>query len=278
MSFFINQQIAWAKEQLNDVSEIPMLEAEVLLAHVLKVSRSHLIAFSDETISPENSQSFLQLVAKRKNKMPVSYLTGNKEFWSLNLKVTPDTLIPRPETELLIELALQRINGENKLIADLGTGSGAIALALGSERKTWKIYATDQNRQALKVAELNRKKLKLDNIAFFQGNWCAALPKLQFDAILSNPPYIAETDPHLQNSMLKYEPYEALVSGPEGLNAIQIIAKEAKSFLKKEAILLLEHGAEQGGEVRKILQQLGYKNINIYQDLAGLDRVTIAST
>jgi len=206
-------------------------------------------------------------------------VTKIKEFWSLNLLVTTDTLIPRPETELLVELALKKLPLEHAMLADLGTGSGAIALAIANERPKWRIHATDISSPALQLAQLNAEHLELTNhLTWHQGNWCQALGfKLleQFDAIISNPPYIAPRDPHLRQAELHFEPKIALIAEDNGLRDLQIIIITAKNYLRCGGYLLLEHGHTQAQAVQNLLQKNNYDGIETWQDLAGLDRVTL---
>jgi len=252
------------------------LDIEVLLAHVLKVSRAYLIAFSDRELTSDETSELEKILQRYEEGVPVAYLTGHREFWSLDFVVTPATLIPRPETELLVELALKEIHGKNKLIADLGTGSGAIALAIAKERPTWKIHATDVSADALKVAELNAKRFNLKNVFFHDGKWCAALPAEKFDLIISNPPYIAKDDPHLQPNVLRFEPQSALIADENGLKDIREIIAEAKKYLAVGGYLMLEHGFQQGNAVRALFTAESYQSVMTFQDLAGLDRVTLA--
>jgi release factor glutamine methyltransferase len=206
---------------------------------------------------------------------PLAYLTGRREFWSLDLAVTPDVLIPRPETELLVELALQRIPRNVKVdIADLGTGSGAIALALAHERPLTRVLATDASAATLTVARDNAARLRNGNIEFAQGDWCAALGNRKFDLIVSNPPYIADKDAHLQQGDLRFEPRAALASGADGLDAIRVIVHGAPAHLKPGAWLMFEHGHEQGLAVRDLLEKSGFVEVFTERDLEGRERVT----
>lgn len=267
--------LQWATQELLTVSDSPKLDADILLAHVLNVSRSYLLAFPEREVTENEKHQFEKLIAQRQKKIPIAYLTGHREFWSLDLIVTPDTLIPRPETELLVELVLSELkNTSKKIIADLGTGSGAIALAIASERPDWEIYATDRSENALKIAKLNAERLHFKNIFFAKGEWCGALPDIKFDAIVSNPPYIAAHDQHLEN--LSYEPQSALIADENGLRDIRYIIAEAKTYLQKNGLLMLEHGFDQAFKVRKLLAEYGYSNIKSHEDLARLERVTSA--
>jgi release factor glutamine methyltransferase len=250
------------------------LDSEILLAHVLNTSRSYLHAFSEREMNPKEEQHFDTLIQKRLQGMPIAYLTGHREFWSLDLQVTQDTLIPRPETELLVELVLTQTSTQTARVADLGTGTGAIALALAHEYPHWQIIATDNSQAALNVAKNNASRLKMTNIAFYKGFWCDALPVKEFDRIVSNPPYIAIGDRDVQKDVLQYEPRLALISEKDGLSDIQHIIHSARSYLKQAGLLFLEHGYKQGEKVRNIFLNAGYNNVITHCDLAGLERVT----
>lgn len=263
--------------ELAQVTEVPQLEAEVLLAYVLDVSRTHLHAWPEKMLTDSQQKKFLELINRRKLGEPIAYLIGRREFWSLDLEVTPAVLIPRPETELLVELVLKNIQAEQAVIADLGTGSGAIALAIAHERPNWIVHATDESEAALAIAQRNAQRLNLRNVEFHQGHWCQALPKFQFDAIVSNPPYIAEEDPHLTQGDLRFEPRRALVSAGNGLQDIEQIILDARYYLKAAGLLFLEHGSQQAENIVSIFEKAGYTFTRTQQDLADLDRVTIAT-
>ncbi len=271
----LKSTLQWAKHELIAVSDTPSLDAEILLAHVLNVSRSYLLAFSERELTSDEFASFKKLIAKRAQHIPLAYCTGHREFWSLDFIVTDATLIPRPETELLVELTLKKIQGEHKIIADLGTGSGAIALALAVAQPTWTIYAIDASSEALQIAQLNAQRLQIKNVIFRQGNWCDVLPHIQFDAIVSNPPYIAPDDPHLQGALL-HEPRAALVSTENGLYDLRHIIHAAREYLCTDGVLLLEHGSEQDAQIKNFFMDFGYHHIELHRDLAGLPRVTCA--
>lgn len=265
-----------ATRQLTAVADQPSLEAEILLAFSLQQSRSYLRAYPESQLSNEQIQTFYEYVMRRFNAEPMAYILGKKEFWSLEFEVSPDTLIPRPETELLVELALKLVDQAQAKIADLGTGSGAIALSLAHERPAWQIYATDISQEALEIARKNAQRFRLNQVSFYSGNWCTALPCEDFDLIVSNPPYIAETEWTHYAAQLSYEPRHALVSGEKGLLAIQEISQSAKCYLKQGGFLLIEHGFLQGRETRNIFANEGYGQIETVCDLAGHERVTIA--
>ncbi len=258
--------------------KIDRLDAEVLLAHVLDKERSYLRAWPERELDDDALSRFQQLLRRRQQGEPLAYLTGWREFWSLLLQVTPATLIPRPETELLVEQALEKIPANaNWHIADLGTGSGAIALAIASERATCQIIATDICAEALKVAQTNAQRLQLHNIEFRQGEWRDALKQNEhFELIVSNPPYIDVEDEHLQGDGLPFEPQTALTPGKDGLLAIHIIVEQMKAHLSPLGWLLLEHAYHQAAEVRELLEQHNYKEISTLRDLSGNDRLTQA--
>lgn len=254
----------------------PELEAALLLCHLLGQPRSHLFAWPERALTPELQADYDRLIQRRLEGEPIAHITGEREFWSLRLRVTEQTLIPRPETELLVERALTHLAEiKEPVIADLGTGSGAIALALASERPDAAIHASDQSAGALDVARGNARRLRLPNADFYQGNWFEALPSEQrYDLIASNPPYIEAADPHLTRGDLPREPREALISGTDGLSAIRQIAAQAPSRLTGRGWLLLEHGYMQGESVRNILLAEGFLDVQTLPDLAGQPRLT----
>jgi release factor glutamine methyltransferase len=255
-------------------SPTPRLDAEVLVMHVCRIGRSELITHSETALTGDQQSKLEGLLARRQRGEPVAYLTGTREFWSMELDVTPATLIPRPETELLVEKALECIpRGAEWAIADLGTGSGAVALAIAKERPHCRVVATDSSPAALDVARSNAKKFVLTNIEFREGDWFAALAGDTFDMIVSNPPYIRANDPHLKQGDLRFEPATALVSGADGLDAIRHIALHAREFLKPGGWLLFEHGWNQAEAIGDYLRQQGYRNIVRHTDLTGHARV-----
>jgi len=273
----IKLALNWATQELNSIHDSAKLDSEVLLTYTLQKDRSYLYTWPENEVTQEQLLQFKKLIEKRKSGNPVAYLLGNKEFWSLNLKVTPNTLIPRPETELLVEHALTLIpNNETWTIADLGSGSGAIALAIASERPQCKIVATDQSVAALEIAEKNAQSNNITSITFIKSNWFESLTKQQFNLIISNPPYVSDEDPLLLQGDVRFEPSSALASGADGLADIRIIIKNAKHYLIKEAWLLLEHGFEQHEQVQTIFKDNNYKNISTINDLSGHPRVTFA--
>lgn len=265
-----------ARARLATASATPGLDAEVLLAHALAKKRSFLYAWPQRTPPPATTERFAELLEQRLAGVPVAYLTGRREFWSLELEVTPATLIPRPETELLVELALERLPPATSLgVADLGTGSGAIALTLARERPCARIVATDVSKQALAVVRRNTARLKLHNVELRRGDWCAALNGERFALIVSNPPYVAGADPHLEWGDPRFEPRLALDGGEDGLTAIRTIAAQAVNHLLPGGWLLLEHGYDQGERVTAILRAQGFGELADYRDAAGLGRASI---
>lgn len=307
--------------QLALAKGLSRLDAEVLLAHILGESRVYLYSWPNKILSEKDSTQFNSLLMRRLAGEPIAYLIGKKEFWSLTLDVNPAVLIPRPETELLVELALKLLPNDNHKkrsdskafhkdkdkdgaeigrsnpnkskpihILELGTGSGAIALALASERPEWTIIATDISAEALATASQNARKLSLNNVHFYLGDWFKALAPLEtkqgtnentikglplFDAIISNPPYIAETDPHLSTLELSFEPLHALRSDDAGLSDLKKIIQTAEKYLLSKAWLLVEHGFDQGASVEAIFKANHYIHIENYKDLASVNRVTI---
>jgi release factor glutamine methyltransferase len=251
-------------------------DATVLLAHALSRSTAWLYAHGDAAVQPAELSRYESLIARRAQGEPVAYLTGRRGFWCFDLMVTPDTLIPRPETERLVELALERIaTTAGVRIADLGTGSGAIALALAYERRDAEVIATDISPAALQVAATNARALRLNNVMLREGSWWAPLQGETFDLVASNPPYIADHDPHLHRGDLRYEPAKALSSGRDGLDAISILVHGAPMHLREGGWLLLEHGWTQGEAVRVLMSLAGFASVHTARDIEGRDRVTL---
>lgn len=252
------------------------LDAEVLLAACLGKPRSYLHAWPEHIVEDTALSQYTDWITRRAAGEPVAHLTGVREFWSLPLTVTPDTLIPRPETETLVELALARMaSGTACRVADLGTGSGAIALAIASECARCEITATDTSAAALAVAQANAERLGIRNVQFLAGHWCDPLPATPFDFILSNPPYIDADDPHLTSGDVRFEPRSALVAGGYGMDALAQIASCAFAHLRPGGWLLIEHGYDQGEGTARLLQSLGYDEVCDHRDAAGLSRVAL---
>jgi len=264
-----------ATQRLAEISETPRLDAELLLAAALERPRSYLHAWPERVPEPDRATRFLAWLNQRQAGEPIAYLLGRREFWSLELEVTPDTLIPRPETELLVELALERLPADRtRAFADLGTGSGAIALALAVERPRARIVATDLGPAALAVARRNARRLNIGNVEFREGDWCAPLASERFDLLVSNPPYIAATDPHWRQGDLRFEPAAALVAGEDGLDALRSIIAQAPAYLQAGGWLLLEHGYDQGEAVPNLLRQRGFVDVSDHRDAANLSRAS----
>jgi release factor glutamine methyltransferase len=251
------------------------LEAEILLAHVLDVSRTWLYAHAADGVASAQVERYRVLLAARTAGQPIAYLTGKREFWSLPLQVTPDTLIPRADTELLVEQALLHIPHCRVMdILDLGTGSGAIALALAFERPQARVVATDLSRAALAVAHNNSQQLGISNIRFCESSWFSAIEPQHFDVIVSNPPYIRANDHHLGEGDLRFEPISALASGMDGLDAIREIVADVAHHLHCGGWLLLEHGHDQGESIRGLLLAAGLEEVTTAHDLERRERIT----
>lgn len=271
----IKSALTWALTVLDTEPADARLEAEILLSYVLAKNRAYLFTYPEQQLNEAQEAQFQQLITKRATGNPIAYLTGEREFWSLSLRVNQYTLIPRHETERLVELALELLPANKPLnVLDLGTGSGAIALALASERPHWQITACDKGQEALSVAKANAKQLNLNNISFYKSDWFAQLPPNQYHAIVSNPPYIDPTDPHLQQGDVRFEPISALVSEEKGLADIQKICTESYNYLLTNGLILLEHGYDQKVAIRAILNRLGYCKEECWQDISGKDRVS----
>jgi release factor glutamine methyltransferase len=273
----IRQALESAVLQLAPSQDSARLDAEVLLAFALGRPRTHLHAWPEQRLGELEAQRFRELIERRVAGEPVAYLTGRREFWSLELEVNRDTLIPRPETETLVAQALARIPVEGSLrIADLGTGSGAVALAIACERPACTVLATERSAATLQVAARNAKRLRLANVRFVRDHWCTALGGATLDMIVSNPPYVAEQDPHLDRGDVRFEPRSALIAGREGLDAITAIAEDARRSLRTGGLLLLEHADDQANTVAKLLIEKSYSDVGCYLDDSHRRRVTVA--
>jgi release factor glutamine methyltransferase len=267
--------LAWARCALAPDSDTAGLDAELLLARVLDCNRAYLLTWPERTLDPAQEAGFRELVRRRAEGIPVAYLLGEAEFWSLPLTVTEHTLIPRPETELLVETALELIPQDAEWdIADLGTGSGAIALALASERPACRLHAVDASAEALAVARENAVRLGLA-VRFHHGSWLEPLAGMRFQLIVSNPPYVAAADPHLSRGDVRHEPISALASGADGLDAIRHIVAAARGHLTGPGWLLIEHGYDQGKAVRELYKTNGYMEIHSKMDLGGQERLCV---
>jgi len=273
----IADAIGAAENDLSPVSATPRLDSEVLLATVCERDRSWLYGNGDSALDEATWERFRAAIARRASGEPIAHITGSREFWSMNLRVTVDTLVPRPETELLVEtgLALLPEQGAPRVL-DLGTGTGAIALALGRERPNAKITATDVLPAALDVARANASAQSVKNVSFVQSDWFDGLEGEHFDLIVSNPPYVADRDKHLDQGDCRFEPRLALAAGEEGLDALRIIIEHAPAHLTDQGFLIVEHGHDQGEAVTDLMLAKGFVNIEGFEDLAGLPRAVSA--
>lgn len=280
MNTTIYYSLQYATQQLAGCSDTAQLDGEILLAHVLRCKRSSLRAHPDKVLTNEQQALFYQLIDQRLKGFPIAYIIEHREFWSLKFRVSPATLIPRPETECLVGMVLATVPAEFPIVvADLGTGSGAIAISLAKERPHWHILATDNDWAALSIAQQNVITLGLNNVTFFYGDWFKALPShIKLDVVVSNPPYVSDEDPHLDLGDLRYEPRTALASGPDGLKDLTIIISQAQKYMQPGAWLFLEHGYNQGSAVQTLLQQAGYQNEVGLKDLSGQPRVAMGQT
>lgn len=257
-------------------SPTAQLDAELLLAFVIEKPRSYLYTWPDKTVSEAQVAAFMALLERRQCGEPVAYLLGRQGFWTLDLQVAEHTLIPRADTELLVEAALQLADASSALkVLDLGTGTGALALALASERPQWAVTGVDRIESAVALAQNNQRQLQLANVEFLSSHWFSALTAQHYDLIVSNPPYIADNDPHLQQGDVRFEPLSALVSGPDGLDDIRLIIAQAPSYLTANGWLLLEHGFDQASTVRELLQQAGFIDVSSQRDLSGHQRISL---
>ena len=264
-----------ARNLLHTTTHTAQLDADIIVSTVLSINRNMLDLMQDIQLDTSQREWFESLLARRIDGEPVAYITETKEFWSLRLRVTPATLVPRPETELVVERVLVHCSGlKSPLIADLGTGSGAIALAVASELSSARIMSTDLSAEALRVAEENYQCLGFHGVQFFHGDWTDALPCRDFDILAANPPYIAENDPCLQDRFMKFEPQLALSGGKDGLAEIRRIISSAADYLKTCGWLVIEHGWDQGDAVRREMKLHGFTEARTFKDLAGLQRVT----
>lgn len=263
--------------QLTAISDSPQLDCELLLCYTLDVGRTWLRTWPEKEISQPLEAKFRALLEQRVEGQPIAYLIGSRGFWSMDLQVSKDTLIPRPETELLVELALGLQLPKNSDGLDLGTGTGAIALALASERPDMNFVAVDSQSGAVSLANKNCQALGLANVEIFQSDWfdSVQLTEDQFDLIVSNPPYISATDPHLQQGDVRFEPNTALVSGIDGLDDLKKIIAKSPFYLKPNGWLLLEHGFDQGSAVARLMSEAGFQKVVTHQDYNLIDRVTL---
>ncbi|QCI18161.1 peptide chain release factor N(5)-glutamine methyltransferase [Buchnera aphidicola (Aphis nasturtii)] len=266
----------WLKQTIKKFShfEHPQYEAEILLSYALKRSRSWIIAFDRIELNEFNQKILKNLVHRRSRGEPMAYILGKKDFWSLSLRVSPDTLIPRPDTEILVEQVLSKIDNNQMHILDLGTGCGAIALALASVCSSFKIMAVDNSKKAIKIAKTNALELQLNNITFFYSNWFSHIHN-KFNIIVSNPPYISLKEMKIFKKNLVFEPVNALLSENNGLKDIELIIQKAKSYLFHKGWLFIEHGWKQKLKVQFLFKKYNFFSIKSYKDYGGNDRVTI---
>jgi release factor glutamine methyltransferase len=272
----VAQAIAWATHTLKNTSDSPKLDAEVLLLHVLDKPKSYLFTWPEAELTEVQLSTFKKLIAERETGHPVAHLVGVREFWSLELEVNNSTLIPRPDTETLVEKALNLDLPTNAKMLDLGTGTGAIALSLASEQSNWQITAVDYSEQAVALAKRNQQKHALNNVTIMQSDWFSAVPNQQFDLIVSNPPYIDALDEHLSQGDVRFEPKSALVAPDNGMADIKLIIEQARQYLAPNGYLLIEHGYQQALLLQEFFAQMAYSNILTIKDMAGCDRVTMA--
>ena len=273
----VSQLLGSATEQLQQLSDSARLDAEVLLAHSLQKSRTWLVTWPDKELTEAEINPFNKLLQRRITGEPIAHITGMREFWSLPLAVTADTLIPRPDTELMIEKILHIYPADTDItLADLGTGSGAIALALASERPHWTITASDNSAAAVQIAQQNAQQLNLGNVTFKLGNWFDPLGDELFDIIASNPPYIPQADPHLTQGDARFDPITALASGDDGLDDIRLITAQARKHLKPHGRLFIEHGYDQKAKMLDIFTKNDFIDIQQAHDMANNPRITFA--
>ena len=271
----VEDAIAFASEEI--ATSESLIDAKYLVSYVLNKNFTWLTTWQDKNISVDEEIKLKKLVERRKSGEPIAYITGEKDFWTLTLQTNPSTLIPRPETELLVEKALEFLSKKisNKVL-DLGTGTGAIALSIASERKSDIIFASDFISEAVELAKINALKNKVQNVTILQSDWFSNIKDSDFDLIISNPPYVEENDIHLNQGDLRFEPNSALTSADNGFADIKTIIHESKYYLVNGGALMMEHGFEQGEKIRSLLNTAGYSKIETIKDISNLDRITIA--
>ena len=273
----ISSALQWAYQELMNTSESAQIDAEVCLQHCLNKNRTFLYTWPDKNLDKTQWQQFSQMIAKRKTGVPIAHIIGEREFWSLPFLVNETTLIPRPDTEILVETALNLPLPDDAKVLDLGTGTGAIALSLAHEKPNWQITAVDKVEEAVKLAKLNRENLALPQVEILQSDWFSSIKTQQFDLIVSNPPYIDEQDHHLDQGDVRFEPQSALTAAEHGFADLYFIAEHAKQYLKPDGYLLMEHGYQQGIKLRTKLKELGYQNVGTVRDFGSNERCTLGS-
>ncbi|WP_111655956.1 peptide chain release factor N(5)-glutamine methyltransferase [Isoalcanivorax indicus] len=278
MSASVGELLRAARQRLDGHSPTADIDARVLMAHCLRKPASFLFTWPEHIPTDSEARQFQEWVARRVVGEPVAYLIGRREFYGHEFLVSPDTLIPRPDTELLVDTVLEGLAADAPLrVADLGTGTGAIAISLALARPAWQLVAVDTSTAILDLVERNRQRLGAGNVQPLQSNWCSQLPG-PLDAVVSNPPYIPDDDPHLGEGDVRYEPRTALAAGSDGLADIRVITVQSRQRLRPGGLLALEHGYDQGEAVQQILRDAGFVRIETRRDLAGHDRVTLGIT
>ncbi len=279
MNLFSVAQCLQRSAELDAVSDSARLDIELLLCHILQKNRTWLFTWPDKTLTTEQENLFNDFFARRKSGEPVAHIIGQREFWSLPLSVNNSTLIPRPDTELLVETVLELFAGDTpdqmRHCLDLGTGTGAIVLALASEKPHWQLLGVDQSADAVALAEQNRQQLGFTHVTIAQSNWFTQLAPQTFDVIVSNPPYIDPQDPHLEQGDVRFEPRSALIAEKNGLADIELIIQQSWNYLQMHGWLLLEHGYDQGTAVRDLLGARGFVQVETRRDLGGNERISI---
>lgn len=271
--------MATIESLLND-SNLPdspsaRLDLELLLAHALGKSRSYLHTWPEKELDAEQCRAFSECLERRRRGEPVAYILGRQGFWSLDLEVAPHTLIPRPDTELLVQTALQLVPTTAARILDLGTGTGAIALALACERPAWQVTGVDRVVEAVALATRNAQQLRLGNVRFYESHWFSAVGDQRYRLIVSNPPYIPAGDPHLEQGDVRFEPGSALIAGVDGLDDIRQIILQTPAYLQNDGWLLLEHGYDQATAVRELLVESGFADVESRRDYGGHERISL---
>lgn len=279
MNLFSIAQCLPLAHELEAVSDSARLDIELLLCHILQKNRTYLFTWPDKTLSPEQHEQFIQLFNRRKSGEPIAHILGQREFWSLPLAVNNSTLIPRPDTELLVESVLELFAEDSpqqfRACLDLGTGTGAIVLAIASEKPQWQLVGVDKSVDAVALAQQNRAQLHFNHVQIQQSDWFSAILTQQFDVIVSNPPYIDPQDLHLEQGDVRFEPRSALIADNHGLADIELIIQQGWDYLREQGWLLLEHGYDQGQAVRDLLTARGFMHVETRRDLGGNERVSI---